>query len=246
MSHSFDSAATTYNKFAKIQHITADYLVKNAPILSVKRCLDIGCGTGLLTQKIQAVSPELHIDAVDCSREMVAQMAMSSLNNVRLFCTDYLLFEPDDYYDLIMSNAALHWMDMSTALTRMALQLAPNGQCFLAIYGQDTAKELQDLLTKLRPTRGVPAAHFLDSTALQHLGDAVFSTWSVVTQHYTITFDSIQSLLLTQKKTGVNGNVGSADGLWTPRFIQRLSDAFNDTYHQIQLTYQVHFCHGKQ
>jgi trans-aconitate methyltransferase len=70
-----------------------------------ERILDLGCGDGVLTQKIAAAGAE--VVAVDAAPEMVAAARARGLD-ARLVGGGNLAFEGES--DAVFSNAALHWM----------------------------------------------------------------------------------------------------------------------------------------
>lgn len=75
-----------------------------------KNILDIGCGTGFITNLLALENVELHIDAIDFSDsiDFAKQFSLSnSLYNVNYYQS--CLFDFDIHnYDLIISNGVLH------------------------------------------------------------------------------------------------------------------------------------------
>jgi trans-aconitate 2-methyltransferase len=110
------------------------------------RVVDLGCGTGDLTlhlhQKLQAVETI----GVDRSAAMLAKAPRAE--KLRFIQTDIARFEGGPF-DLIFSNAALHWLpDHATVLRRLRAMLAPGGQLAVQMPSSDrdrpheTAREL--------------------------------------------------------------------------------------------------------
>jgi malonyl-CoA O-methyltransferase len=241
--NNFDTAATTYTNFATIQAQSANQLMATLSCTQPTTILDIGCGTGILTQKLASHYPAATIDAIDQSPAMIQQLREQNIPNVSAICADYIQ-QPTKQYDLITSNAALHWMDINQSLSKIATQLNPAGQCYVAIFGRNTAPELESLLPKIGKNQSLPAQQFPTNQQLSDIGNRFFSDWRIVTEVITISFDSITQLLTTQKKTGVNAN--RPTGLWTPTTLALLESAFIEHYNQVQLTYDVHFCSGRK
>ena len=73
--------------------------------LAGERILDLGCGDGVLTKKLQAMGCE--VVGVDSSPELAA--AASSLH-LHILEQDARDLEFHDAFDAVFSNAALHWM----------------------------------------------------------------------------------------------------------------------------------------
>ncbi len=105
-----------------------DLLLLVAPVPG-GRAVDLGCGSGELTRvlhyRIQA-SETLGIDSSDAMLEKAARQAR---DGVRFERGDIGAFAPAVPYDLVFSNAALHWVpDHPALLARLARAVAPGGQ----------------------------------------------------------------------------------------------------------------------
>lgn len=70
-----------------------------------ERILDLGCGDGVLTEKIVAAGAS--VVAVDAARDMVAAARARGID-ARIMRGQNLTF--DHEFDAVFSNAALHWM----------------------------------------------------------------------------------------------------------------------------------------
>lgn len=107
------------------------------------RALDVGCGEGVLTRDLRAVSEQVvGIDLDPASIELARSQGGAG--------TEYVLgdflehsFEPASF-DLVASVAALHHMDAEAALTRMARLLRPGG--VLAVVGLARSRQFRDLV----------------------------------------------------------------------------------------------------
>ena len=72
-----------------------------------ERILDVGCGTGLLTEKIGETGAV--VIGIDSSEEMVAK-AKQSFPNIQFFVKDATDFSFKESFDAAFSNATFHWI----------------------------------------------------------------------------------------------------------------------------------------
>jgi trans-aconitate methyltransferase len=107
-----------------------------APVLELlapspgERILDLGCGDGVLTEKI--VSAGATVIAVDAGPDMVAAARARGID-ARVMDGQKLTFTNE--FDAVFSNAALHWMrDQQAVLAGVRRALKPGGR-FVAEMG---------------------------------------------------------------------------------------------------------------
>jgi len=99
-----------------------------------ERILDLGCGTGHLTERIAASGAE--VVGLDLSPSMVAQ-ARQNFPKLRFQLADARSFRVKERYDAIFSNAALHWVrEAADAVESIALALKPGGRLVLEMGAQ--------------------------------------------------------------------------------------------------------------
>ncbi|MBS7566259.1 methyltransferase domain-containing protein [Mucilaginibacter sp. Bleaf8] len=104
-------------------------------LLDVKtgeRILDIGCGTGYLTQQIQNQGGLAK--GTDYSPEMIAQ-AKVNYPDVDFAVADASNFSEDGQYDAIFSNAALHWIHNQDGMMQSVYNALKPGGRFVAEMG---------------------------------------------------------------------------------------------------------------
>ena len=95
-----------------------------------ERILDLGCGDGVLTEKIVAAGAD--VVAVDAAPDMVAAAKARGLD-ARVIPGQSLAFDRE--FDAVFSNAALHWMrPQETVLDGVSRALKPGGR-FVAEMG---------------------------------------------------------------------------------------------------------------
>jgi trans-aconitate methyltransferase len=126
------------------QHWSADRYAQTAhfvpalgaPVLELlapapgERILDLGCGDGVLTEKIAAAGAK--VVGVDAGPEMIAAARARGIDG-RVMNGQRLTFASE--FDAVFSNAALHWMrDQEAVLAGVHRALKPGGR-FVAEMG---------------------------------------------------------------------------------------------------------------
>jgi malonyl-ACP O-methyltransferase BioC len=143
----FSRASDSYADSAEIQRGVVDDLMGWLPDSGPVRILEIGCGTGLLTERLLERYPQAEIDAVDVAAGMIehCRVRFEKFVQVHWHCADILDFESADKYDLIVSSSALHWVqDLPLLFTRLRGLLAENGKLFFSAMLKNTFCELRE------------------------------------------------------------------------------------------------------
>ena len=99
-------------------------LVDMRPNLKV---VDLGCGTGELTRQLADALPYSNVTGLDSSPQMLEKATSFSSSNLHFEQGDQALLTGE--WDLIFSNAALHWSENHAELIpSLYRKLAPGGQ----------------------------------------------------------------------------------------------------------------------
>ena len=106
--HNFSRHATRYDRYCRIQEWAATELLRDPSLGSFSRILDIGCGTGNLTQRLRERYPAAHIQAIDlCPNMLTLAREKSAGLGIDFRVGDAEIGDLGGPYDLIDSNAAL-------------------------------------------------------------------------------------------------------------------------------------------
>jgi trans-aconitate 2-methyltransferase len=91
--------------------------------------VDLGCGTGDLTLVLAERWRAAWVSGVDSSEAMVAEASRREVpGRVRFELADLAGWKPSAPVDVLVSNAALHWLpDHGALLSRLVSLLAPGG-----------------------------------------------------------------------------------------------------------------------
>jgi len=102
------------------------------------RVVDLGCGTGELTQVLHNTLKASETLGLDSSAAMLAKSERLASRNLRFEQRDIAEFVAEGEYDLIFSNAALHWLEGHEALlARLTVALRPGGQLAVQVPAND-------------------------------------------------------------------------------------------------------------
>ncbi|WP_027408463.1 malonyl-ACP O-methyltransferase BioC [Anoxybacteroides tepidamans] len=138
----FSERAATYDRFANVQKKMADALVIRIAVRPT-RILEVGCGTGYLTEQLIRTFPDAHLTAVDIAPGMIAAAQQRLDNRITWRCADIEEMAIDERYDLIISNATFQWLNApERTINRLARALNPGGQLLFSTFGADTFQEL--------------------------------------------------------------------------------------------------------
>jgi trans-aconitate 2-methyltransferase len=101
------------------------------------RLLDLGCGTGDLTRLAHDRLGARETLGVDASAAMLAKAAAHATKGLSFRLGDIGTFA-EGAFDVVLSNAALHWVpDHAALLPRLAALVAPGGQIALQVPAND-------------------------------------------------------------------------------------------------------------
>ena len=119
--------------------------------------LDVGCGDGKITADFATTLPGGKIVGIDSSPEMIAYATRtypaSRYPNLAFECMDARSFSFDQEFNLIFSNAALHWVDDQPAFLNAAHQaLHPGGRLIISCGGKGNAADVMQLFAELTAT----------------------------------------------------------------------------------------------
>jgi trans-aconitate 2-methyltransferase len=108
-------------------------LVETRPAM---RVVDLGCGTGELTRQLHEQLGASETLGIDSSESMLAKAP--SAEGLRFERTNIESFASDRSFDLVFSNAALHWVpDHETLFARLTSLLANGGQLAVQMPAND-------------------------------------------------------------------------------------------------------------
>lgn len=128
---------TEYQRFGDERTRPFFDLIARVPDMPVTRAADLGCGTGALTAVISDRWPQARVTGVDSSPEMLRDaLTRARAGRLEFVEQDIARWRPAEPVDLILSNAALHWVaDHDQLLEDLARSLVEGGRLAVQMPG---------------------------------------------------------------------------------------------------------------
>jgi len=115
-----------YMKFADERTRPAAELLARVPLKAPARAIDLGCGPGNSTALLAARWPEARIEGLESSPEMLAKAGASGVRATWIL-GDVESWSPAAPYDVVFSNATLHWIADHRALLPRLMGFVADG-----------------------------------------------------------------------------------------------------------------------
>lgn len=211
ISSSFADALATYNEYAKPQEQFAANLVQllakhidQANISTLNRVLEIGCGTGFLTQVIMkrfAVNAYIANDIVAGCEALINKIDSS----IEYIHSDIETATIPDNFDLVCSASTFQWLQKPQAtIDKIHHSLNDKGYLAVSSFAPKHFHELSDTLFSLGIKQA--AMSYLNSEAWQALLTPNFDILEISESTHTEYFTDLRELFIHLRRTGVNGN----------------------------------------
>ena len=141
----FGRRAHIYESQAQLQKNIAEKLASFLPDESYDRILEIGCGTGFLTEYLCSKYPKSHKDITDISPEMVCicQDKFQDEDNVSFYVQDAQVLDDVGTYDLIVSSMTVQWFENASEILK---KWSEKTNVFYASLGENNFQEWRAFL----------------------------------------------------------------------------------------------------
>lgn len=228
---------TRYESNSSVQEQQSKYLMELLSEILPKEAdnrelnvLDAGCGTGEVTAELAQVLTNLGFEprvlGIDKSSDQVSKARR--LDNISFEQADVTNFSPSRRFDLIFSNAALHWIPNQKKLYKRLYELnSENG--FLAVHqgGKGSYKELHEAAVKAFPTKTKPKppkGYISKKEAEKLLKMSGYSQYQVEMKEYTMS---------TSETTIVDAFAEASLNTYTEQMDNQMKDRYKKKFSKI-------------
>jgi len=152
MTHEFDGMK--YEKASAHQREWGTKLIAELGLRGTESVLDLGCGDGTLTAQLADLVPQGEVVGIDASQGMIDAARPKERGSLRFFLLDINNLNFTARFDIVFSNATLHWVkdhrrllqNVRRALRdggRLRFNFAADGNCatFITVIRETIARE---------------------------------------------------------------------------------------------------------
>jgi trans-aconitate 2-methyltransferase len=231
--------ANQYLKFSSERDRPFFDLLARVNSQDVNQVADLGCGTGHLTAQLLEKFSTAHVTGVDSSAQMLEKAVLLQDSRLEFVLADLSTWQPEKPLDVIVSNAALQWLeDHETLIPHLANLLAHNGVLAVQMpinFEQPSHTILHDLtssdtwkphLTKFSSKLRAPKAAVWYIETLSSLGFVV-DAWET-TYHHVLQGEN--AVLEWVKGTALRPVLNTLEPEFHTRFLEELGARYRMAY----------------
>ncbi len=211
----FSRSLATYNENARIQKKMAERLAGLLKKNAYSNILEIGCGTGFLTELISKNFEFQNYTAVDIVKD--CEPYINKINAQINFVNEDIegfINKNTEKYDLIISNAALQWVDdFKGVITKLEQNLTEGGELIVSTFGRENFREI-----------GIITGSTLDYYSPKEL-ETVFPQSEVYPEIHIMAFNTAKDVLKHLQLTGVNAIESKS---WTKKDLLKFENAYRN------------------
>jgi malonyl-ACP O-methyltransferase BioC len=226
---SFRKSISSYNENAIIQKNICKHLVELTNAYgkcSYENVLEIGCGTGLLTETLIDNFTVEHLILNDIVEEMSSEvdylLRRKSFQDFKFISGDAEKCDFNNTFDLIISASTFQWFqDIDKAFNNMSKMLNKKGMFIFNTYASDNFYEIKRIKES-----------GLEYRSFEEVERGLNKYFSVVHSEETkdvLYFNSVLDILKHLQLTGVNGT--KAKKAWTKGVLKEFEENYKRLFH---------------
>jgi trans-aconitate 2-methyltransferase len=160
MTYEFDGRK--YEASSAHQKEWGERLIAELSLRGDERILDLGCGDGKLTAQLAELVPEGSVLGIDASSGMIEVAQKYQKENLSFLLLDINSLDFEDEFDLVFSNATVHWVkDHNGLLRKVWRSLRNDGAVRFNFAGAGNCSHLSTIV-KTAMTKPHYAKYFFD------------------------------------------------------------------------------------
>ena len=240
----FNDAASNYDDNAFLQSEIANRLAEKLKVISIKpqTIIDLGSGTGLLSNKTAEIFPNANLICVDFAQ----QSLLENPQNLKVCANAFELPFASNSVDFIVSNLMMQWCpDLKALFNECFRVLKPEGLILFTTFGPDTLKELKRSWSAVDSS-----AHVNNFIDMHDIGDQMlqsgFQSPIMEMENITLTYEKVLDLMHDLKSIGAQ-NVGSRSKALTGKTKFKKMIEMYESYRsdgKLPATYEVIYGHA--
>jgi len=198
--NNFNVASSNYDDNAFLQNEIANRLSEKLKVISIKpqTIIDLGSGTGLLSNKTAEIFPNANLVCVDFAQKSL----LKNPQNLKVCANAYELPFASNSVDFIVSNLMMQWCpDLKTLFNECFRVLKPQGLFLFTTFGPDTLKELKRSWSAVDSS-----AHVNNFIDMHDIGDQMlqsgFQSPIMEMENIILTYEKVLDLMHDLKSIG--------------------------------------------
>ena len=240
----FNDAASNYDDNAFLQSEIANRLAEKLKVISIKpqTIIDLGSGTGLLSNKTAEMFPNANLICVDFAQ----QSLLKNSQNLKVCANAYELPFASNSVDFIVSKLMMQWCpDLKALFNECFRVLKPEGLILFTTFGPDTLKELKRSWSVVDNS-----AHVNDFIDMHDIGDQMlqsgFQSPIMEMENITLTYEKVLDLMHDLKSIGAQNVVSRSKALTGKTKFKKMIEMY-ESYRsdgKLPATYEVIYGHA--
>lgn len=218
----FGKSLSTYSQNAITQKHMSDVLLSNLVKYTGNnfgKCLEIGCGSGFLTEKLLEKISFEEIFVNDLVENSLNQAKISS-NKIKSLYGDCEMVPFPCNLDLIISNATFQWVkDFTSLCDKIHSSLKPQGVLAFSTFDEENLYQIKAISGK--------SLDYYSKAEITNILNKNFKIIYSTSERFDLEFDSVYEILNHLKLCGANS---LAVTKWTKKDLNEFGSKYNELF----------------
>ncbi|MBS7008591.1 MAG: methyltransferase domain-containing protein [Anaerostipes sp.] len=143
-----------YKKASRHQKEWGTRLISSLNLDGNEAVLDLGCGDGILTEQLSLLVPDGRAVGIDASAGMINTARKLQKENLQFIHMNIADMSFEEEFDIIFSNAALHWVKDHRHLLKCSYAaLKPGGKIIWNFAGSGNCSDFFEAIRRISETQ---------------------------------------------------------------------------------------------